>query len=260
MHPDIPTDIAVNIKDKLRRVRHALRRGRQSNPDDTLSTFIPFVPQHSAVLPEIVLNRVANVAVTIVDKALTSAEAISLSLISTDPAIHHTAPDVQSLRTYFGTDLEGQRAFRRDMYYLVKAVLHSHKVENILIREAAFQHVYAELRDRHSAALNTLNDPAHDLISNSALLCTLLFQAMLHAQPVRAEDPLLQDQLITGYAAISLACALATAKPADMEEFDNLESALQAVEVRSERIINAVQANDQPALQNLFATLISHLP
>jgi hypothetical protein len=83
---------------------------------------------------------------------------------------------------------------------------------------------------------------------------------MLRQQPVRQSGTLSKSAMISGFAAIALACALATAKPADMENIDNLESALLAVEAREDRIIEGVSQNDSVALQKLFATLIFHLP
>ena len=132
MHQDIPNDIAVSIKDKLRGLRYALRHTLHGQNE----------AEKPAVLPEVVLNRAAHIAATVMDKAFSTAETISISLVSDNPSIHETAPDVQSLSFYFNGSPEGQRAFHRDMYYLTKAVLHWHKAENLLIQEAVFKTIY----------------------------------------------------------------------------------------------------------------------
>ncbi len=250
MHQDIPHDIAVSIKDKLRGLRYALRHTRYGQQP----------AEKSVVLPELVMNRAAHVAATVMDKAFSTAETISISLVSDNPSIHETAPDVRSLSFYFNGSSEGQRAFHRDMYYLTKAVLHRYKAENLLIQEAVFKTVYTRIKQQHGADIARLQDPATDIIQQSAKLCTTLFQEMLRQQPVRQSGTLSKSAMISGFAAIALACALATAKPAEMENIDNLESALLAVEAREDRIIEGVSQNDSVALQKLFATLIFHLP
>lgn len=234
MHKDIPNDIAVNIKDRLRSFRYALRRSRENRPDD--------------------------MAATLIDKAFSTAEAISISLVSDNPAIHESAPEVQSFGYYFTTGLEGQRAFHRDMYYLTKEVLRRNKAENVLIYEASFMTVYNRIKQQCGTDIARLHHPKTDTIQESARLCTALFNEILRQQPVRHSNSLPKNALISGYAAISLACGLATAKPVDMENADNLESAMLVVEARSERILSAVDNNDNDALQKLFATLIFHLP
>ncbi len=250
MHQDIPNDIAVSIKDKLRGLRYALRRTRHGQNETA----------EPAILPDIVLNRAAHVAATVMDKAFSTAENISISLVSDNPSIHDTAPDVQGLSFYFTSGQEGQRAFHRDMYYLTKAVLRRNKAENVLIQEAVFMSVYNHMKQRYSTDIARLHDPKTDVIQQTARLCTALFQEILRQQPVRQSSSLSEQALISGFAAISLACGLATAKPVDMENIDNLESALLAVEARGERILESLHNKDEAALQKLFATLIFHLP
>lgn len=261
MHQDIPNGISVTIKDRLRALRHALRRSRDNHPDSS-----PFAATPPSVLPEIVLNRAAHAAATMMDKAFSTAESISISLVSDNPAIHETAPDVQSLSFYFNKTQEGQRAFHRDMYYLTKDVLRRKKIENALIHEAVFMSIYNSIEQQYATDIARLRDSTTDTVQQSAKLCTALFHEMLRQKPVHQSSNLPENTLISSFAAISLACALATAKPIDMarlsdvEWADNLESAMLAVEARFERIITALEQDDDGALQKLFATLIFHLP
>lgn len=261
MHQDLPNGISVSIKDRLRALRYVLRRSRDNHPDSS-----PLTTAQPTVLPEVVLNRAAHVAATVMDKAFSTAENISISLVSDNPAIHASAPDVQSLSFYFNNTQEGQRAFHRDMYYLTKDVLRRKKVENALIHEAVFISIYNSMKQQYGADIARLTDSTTDTLQQTAKLCTALFHEMLRQEPVHQSNNMPKDALISSFAAISLACALATAKPIDManltdsEWADNLESAMLAVEVRYERIINALEQNDDGALQKLFATLIFHLP
>ncbi len=262
MHQDLPNGIAVNIKDKLRGLRHALRRTRDSGGTDT-----PFTTGHPPLLPEIVLNRAAHAAATVIDKAFSTAETISISLVSDNPALHDdAAPEVQSLQDYFSGSAEGQRAFHRDMYYLTKYVLRRHKADNALIQEAAFMAVYTNLKQHHHAQITRLNAPDTDMIRASAALCSILLRQLLRSQPVRLSGTVSKPVLTSCFAATSLIFGLATAKSADMagqnnaDYADNLDSALLATEARFERFLAALEQKDDAELQTLFATLISHLP
>lgn len=104
-------EIAVNLKDRLRGVRYMIRRNCHDGlPEAERRSDIPS--------PELLLEHAASM----VDKALTTAETISISLISADPKVHNNAPHVKSLSVYFSAGAEGARAFRKDMYYLTKEV------------------------------------------------------------------------------------------------------------------------------------------
>lgn len=257
MYQNIANDIAVNIKDQLRTFRYTLRRTRHNQADDIINN--PFASK-AKIFPKVALNQAASVAATVMDKAFSTAEAISIALVSDNPAIHDHAPVVQSLDYYFSDQQEAQRAFHRDMYYLTKAVLRSHHAENMLIHEAIFISIYNSMMQKYGADIARLYHPQTDIIQQSARLCTALFQEMVYHKPAQPSETVTNEKLISSYAAVSLACGLATAKAADMENTDNLKSATLTVEARFDRILTAINNKDETALQKLFAMLIFHLP
>ena len=105
---DISSEIVVSLKDRLRDVRHLIRASRQDSKP---------APQD---LPDILFGKAARA----MDKALTAAETISISLVSQDPAAHSTTIEARSLDVYFPADAnKGEALFRRDVYYLTKRIL-----------------------------------------------------------------------------------------------------------------------------------------
>ena len=104
----------------LRDVRHLIRASRQDRQP---------VPQD---LPDILFGKAARA----MDKALTAAETISISLVSQDPAAHSTTIEARSLDVYFPADAgKGEALFRRDVYYLTKRILSVLGSHNALIHE-----------------------------------------------------------------------------------------------------------------------------
>ena len=87
------------------------------------------------ILPDILFGKAARA----MDKALTAAETISISLVSQDPAAHSTTIEARSLDVYFPADAsKGEALFRRDIYYLTKRILSVLGSSNALIHEATF--------------------------------------------------------------------------------------------------------------------------
>lgn len=251
-------EIAVNLKDRLREVRYMIRCNRHDS--------LPGAPRHSDIpSPELLLEHAASV----MDKALTTAETISISLISSDPKVHNSAPHVKSLSDYFGSGAEGGRAFRKDMYYLTKEVLRRHQLQNVLIQEAAFVTVHARMMQKHGSLLRSAfsAEAGETKIAATSKAVTALFLEMLGERPVRfismdghCDPQALRKFEATCFAAVGLACGLATAKAADLTGVDPLESAILALDVRHDRLMQASEDRDQAHLETLFQTLIAHLP
>ncbi|ERI15515.1 hypothetical protein [Brucella intermedia] len=251
-------EIAVNLKDRLRGVRYMIRRNcHEGLPEAERRSDIPS--------PELLLEHAASM----VDKALTTAETISISLISADPKVHNGAPHVKSLSVYFGAGTEGARAFRKDMYYLTKEVSRRHQLQNVLIQEAAFVTVHARMMRKHGSLLKSVfsAETGETKIAATSGAVTALFLELLDERPVRFismeghRDPqALRKFETTCFAAVGLACGLATAKAADLAGVDPLESAILALDVRHDRLMQAAEERDQAQLETLFQTLIAHLP
>jgi len=254
-------EIAVNLKDRLREVRYMIRRNRY----ESLLTEQSSTRPGEIVSPELLLGHAASV----MDKALTTAETISISLISSDPNVHNSAPHVKSLSVYFGVAAEGARAFRKDMYYLTKEVLRRHQLQNVLILEATYVTVHNRMMQKHGALLkNVFSSEAGDAkVAATAKAIAAMFLELLDERPVRisSTDGLFDTRALhrfeaTCFAAVGVACGLATVKGADLAGADPLESAILALEVRYDRLMQATEDRDQPQLEILFQTLIAHLP
>ena len=254
-------EIAVNLKDRLREVRYMIRRNR----DESLRADQASSRPGEIVSPELLLGHAASM----MDKALTTAETISISLISSDPNVHSSAPHVKSLAIYLGGSAEGVRAFRKDMYYLTKEVLRRHQLQNVLIQEAVFVTVHDRLARNHAVLLKNVfaAEAGENRLATTAKVITAIFTQLLLERPVRfismeghCDPQALRQFEVSCFAAVSLACGLMTLKPADLAGIDPLESAILALDVRQERLMQAAENNDQSQLDGLFQTLLAHLP
>lgn len=254
-------EIAVNLKDRLREVRYMIRRNRQESLQAEQSSTRP----GDRVSPELLLGHAASV----MDKALTTAETISISLISSNPEVHKSAPHVKSLSVYFGVGAEGARGFRKDMYYLTKEVLRRHQLQNVLIQEATFVTVHAKMKRKHGSLLKSVfSSEAGDMkIAATARAVAAMFLELLENRPVRfiSMDGYCDPQALRRFetmcfAAVGVACGLATAKAADLADVDPLESAILALDIRHDRLMQAAEDRDEAQLDILFRTFIAHLP
>ncbi len=254
-------EIAVNLKDRLREVRYMIRRNRHETLQREQSAARP----GEIVSPELLLGHAASM----MDKALTTAETISISLISSNPGVHNSVPHVKSLSVYFGAGVEGVRAFRKDMYYLTKEVLRRHQLQNVLIQEATFFTVHARMMQKHGLLLKSVfSAEADDVkIAATAKAVAAIFLELLAERPVRfisvdsdCDPQDLRKFETVCFAAVGVACGLATAKAADLAGVDPLESAMLALGVRHDRLVQATEDRDQAQLEILFQTLIAHLP
>lgn len=104
-------------------------------------------------------------------------------------------------------------------------------------------------------------------ITETAKAITVIFLELLAEKPVRfisldghCDPQALRRFETMCFAAVGLACGLATAKAADLEGIDPLESAILALDARQERLMQAAEDRDQAQLETLFQTLIAHLP
>lgn len=253
-------EIAVNLKDRLREVRYMIRRGRHDGSRNEFTALGGREP----VSPEILLGHAASV----IDRAFSVAEEISLSLVSANSHAHDGAPKVRSLSVYFNGD-NGARAFRHDIYNLIKDALRRKHLQNVLIHEAAIATAQMRIARRHDWLIKeAITARAEgDNVAATAKAITAMFLELMETKPIRfiatnsSDDPQALNRIETvSLAAACLACGLATAKAADFEGADPLESALLAIEARQDRLTQATSERDQAALETLFQMLIAHLP
>lgn len=247
---DISSDIIVNLKDRLRDVRHLIRASR-----------VDTKPQGQD-LPDILFGQAARV----VDKAFTAAESISISLVSQDPSAHSATIEARSLGAYFPANLaKGAALFRRDAYYLTKRLFSVLGSDNALIHEATFSAVHATMSRRHAHLLFAARDGGLAQIGAACATMTVELRAQYDATPITfpahvAAKPDRRTQYLC-FAAIALAIGLATYSEVEPCDEKLVESTLLALQARQEKFGDAIEsASPEAALSSLYAFLIPHLP
>ena len=247
---DIPSDIVVSLKDRLRDVRHLIRASRF----DAKPT--------GQELPDLLFGQAARV----MDKAFTAAETISISLVSQDPAAHTITIESRSLDVYFPPEpARGEAQFRRDVYYLTKRLFNLFGCSNALIHEATFAAVHATMIRRHGPLLRAARSGELADIATACAAMTLELRAGYDAAPATfpaasAAKPDRSTQFLS-FGAIALATGLATYAEVEPGDEKLVESALLALQARQEKFSQAVAATTPVApLAALYAFLIPHLP
>ncbi|MFD2053525.1 hypothetical protein ACFSQT_10610 [Mesorhizobium calcicola] len=259
----ISEDVRVNLKDRLREVRDIIRQSRHDGGDTSV---VREATSHLPPFPGKGIEDLLSHAASAVDEALSIAE----SFIPHERPIKVDGTTVKGLGTYFpaGSEdrqLSAERLFRRDMYYLTKAVLAGLKIDNARIHEADFAAVHATMRKRHGDLLAALVAPGTGLQAIAAT-CAALLVELLSQRPVRfgeaAPETAGERALdISCLAPVVLACGLATTGRDGAPEPDMLEIAILAADIRHDRIAQAcAKASPVDELTPVFATLLAHLP
>ncbi|QKC94658.1 hypothetical protein [Mesorhizobium sp. NZP2298] len=260
----ISEDVRVNLKDRLREVRDIIRQSRHDGSGD--ASVLREATSHLPPFPGKGIEGLLSHAASAVDDALSIAE----SFVPHERPIKVDGTTVKGLGTYFPAgneerQLSAERLFRRDMYYLAKAVLAGLKIENARIHEADFAAAHAAMRKRHADLLAALAAPGAGLPAIAAT-CAALLVELLGQRPVRfgeAAPEMARERAldISCLAPVVLACGLATTGRDGAPEPDMLEIAILAVDIRHDRILQAcAKASPVDELTPVFATLLAHLP
>ncbi|MCA0031183.1 hypothetical protein [Mesorhizobium sp. B263B2A] len=262
----ISEDVRVNLKDRLREVRDIIRQSRHDGTGD--ASLLREATSHLPPFPGKGIEGLLSHAASAVDEALSIAE----SFVPHERPIKVDGTTVKGLGTYFPAgnedrQLSAERLFRRDMYYLTKAVLAGLKIDNARIHEADFAAVHATMRKRHGDLLAALTAPGAGLQAIAAT-CSALLVECLAQRPVRfgetaPETTAAGDRAldISCLAPVVLACGLATTGRDGAPEPDMLEIAILAADIRHDRIAQACgRASPVNELTPVFATLLAHLP
>ncbi len=267
----ISEDVRVNIKDRLRDVRHVIRQGRHDSADKgnvwrEVTRYLPPLPVKGA-------EGILSHAVSAVDDALSIVESV------VRPARGAGAGSAMpaGLRAYFPVGAiqrptaEAERRFRRDMYHLAKAVLAGLPVEAERIHEASFAAVHDAMVERHATTLSPLHEKVDQAgeVEPVAAVCAALLVELLNHRPIRfAETARRASRLdvpgdldIRCLAPMALMCGLATLANDEAPDPDLVEIAILATDARHERFVLALCASDPvPELSKIYASLLTHLP
>ncbi|MBZ9740888.1 MULTISPECIES: hypothetical protein [unclassified Mesorhizobium] len=262
----ISEDVRVNLKDRLREVRDIIRQSRHDGASE--ASLLREATSHLPPFPGKGIEGLLSHAASAVDEALSIAE----SFVPHERPIRVDGTTVKGLGTYFPAgdeeqQLSAERLFRRDMYYLTKAVLAGLKIDNARIHEAGFAAVHAAMRKRRGEMLAALTAPDAGLQAIAAT-CSALLVECLGQRPIRFGDAA-PDAVAMGdkalevscLAPVVLACGLATTGRDGAPEPDMLEIAILAADIRRDRIVQAcAKASPVDELTPVFATLLAHLP
>ena len=258
-------EMRVNLKDRLRDIRHGVRQIRHDRARGSSSQALqPLFPIRE-------IEGLLGHAAAAFDDAMSIAETLVPR-----PARRRQGDAPQGLAAYFPTrdaGQRGERAFRRDLYYLAQTILAKRKIEGAMVHEADLAAVHSAMRRRHADRLDALagtTTPA-ERTAAAAGVCAALLLTLLERHPIRFAAPALESRAVAAgmdrsaeiacLAPIALACGLATMDADDMSNAELLDIAMLAAEVRHDRIVQACGRPDaQDALTAIFSVLLAHLP
>lgn len=254
---ELREDIRVNLKDRLREIRHLVRAHRHDRAAAKAGSPFP-------------LNGIEDLfghAASAVDDAISIAGA----LVPADRV--GSATHVRGFIAYFpqgeAARLDGERAFRRDMYAMAKMLLHAGGIAEPRISEANFAAIHAALMRHHGDLLAGMRDSRGEAarVEAAARICAALVIEGLRHRPVQvppqaADAPIALDRSveIACLSAIALACGAASIHVDEPGEPDDLTMASLVAGARLDRIQAALGQGDRQArLTEVFASLLGHL-
>jgi hypothetical protein len=260
----ISEDVRVNLKDRLRDVRHVIRQSRHDHARNAAVEAEGRLPPPSAAKG---LEDLLGHAASVVDDAMSLAE----SLVPHERPASADAASVKSFDHYFrsngrGFALDGERAFRRDMYYLAKAIATRKTTGAPRIYEASLAAAHAAMRKRHADLIAELDIAAEpdERVAVAAVLSAALLIELVEHRPIRFGESAQGRNLdleIRFLAPLALACGLATIGADDLPAADMLEITMLAADVRHDRVVQAYGKADRLGeLTTVFAVLLAHLP
>ncbi len=257
----ISEDVRVNLKDRLRDVRHVIRQSRHDHARNA-----PVEGRSPSSSPARGIEDLLGHAASVVDDAMSLAEA----LVPHERPASADAVTIKGFDRYFrtsgrGPSLDGERAFRRDMYYLAKAIAARKATGAPRIYETSLAATHAAMRKRHAdliAELDIASEPDERIAVAAALSAALLIE-LVAQHPIRFPEGEQRgpDCDLRFLAPLVLACGLATIGADDLPAADMLEITTLAADVRHDRIVQAYGKADRLGeLTTVFAVLLAHLP
>ncbi|MBD0415711.1 hypothetical protein [Oryzicola mucosus] len=251
-------EVVVNLKDRLRDVRHFVRSSRHDHPGGPRrpAAADPFAPP-------VEIERLLSRAASVVDDTLTVAETVSRSLL---PVVRgDDGRHLHGFDSYFptGGGIDGERLFRRDLYAALKAWQRHGGDDREPVHEANFAQVHLTIRRHHAALLTAMRAAeGEDRIDAVASIAAAVLVALLASRPFMADsegDGLHPD--LRSLAPVVLAAGIVTLSPSDMGEAELVETAAMAVDARLDRIATAL-AGPRPIedVATVFSVLLAHLP
>ena len=262
---ELSEDVRIRVKDRLRDFRSIVRQHRHDHapvkPASAEAKDQPF--------PVREIEGLLGHAVSAFDDVMSLAESFAPHR-SAGAAVSGPQPLQSYFRARGDSHLDGERAFRRDLYRLAKLVLEQKKLDDFRIRESDFAAVHEALEKRDAvlnARLHSKTD-RDERVSLVAALSSSLFVELVRQKPIKLPAPEGDKEAIdvgnmiavNCLAAIAIACGLATLDMEGAAGPELMEIAVLAVDARADRIHAALSRDDQVnQLTPLFASLLTHL-
>jgi hypothetical protein len=262
---ELSEDVRILVKDRLRDFRSIVRQHRHDHASGK-----PAADAKEQPFPIREIEGFLGHAASAFDDVMSLAE----SLAPRNSLGGAPVAGPQPLQSYFRamgeSPLDGERAFRRDLYRLAKLVLQQKSLNDFRIRESDFAAVHGALEKRDAALIARLHAETDrdERVSLVAALSSSLFVELVRQEPIKLPAPDSDEQAIDiGHtiainclAAIAIACGLATLDMEGAAGPELMEIAVLAVDARGDRIQAALDSNDRVnELTPLFAGLLTHL-
>lgn len=264
---ELSEDVRILVKDRLRDFRSIVRQHRHDRTP--AGPKLPEAKEQPFPIREI--EGFLGHAVSAFDDVMTLAE--SLAPRAGLGAAPVSGP--QPLQSYFREQgelrLDGERAFRRDLYRLAKLVLERKHLHGFRILESDFAAVHDALERRDADLIARLHAEAgrEERISLVAALSSSLLVELVRHEPIKLPASGVDAQEATDanrtiavncLAAIAIACGLATLDMEGAAGHELMDIAVLAVDARADRISSALGSGDPvKQLTPLFASLLTHL-
>jgi hypothetical protein len=264
---ELSEDVRILVKDRLRDFRTIVRQHRHDH--------VPGKPAPADAkeqpFPIREIEGLLGHAASAFDDVMSLAESLAPHKSLGGPSVAGPQPLQSYFRAMGESHLDGERAFRRDLYRLAKLVLEQKKLNDFRIRESDFAAVHGALEKRDAALVAGLHAETDrdERVSLVAALSASLFVELVRQKPIKlpAPDATEDDTIDIGQtiavnclAAIAIACGLATLEMEGAAGPELMEIAVLAVDARADRIHAALASEDQvKELTPLFASLLTHL-
>jgi hypothetical protein len=263
---ELSEDVRILVKDRLRDFRSIVRQHRHDHASSR-----PAPDTKEQPFPIRGIEGFFGHAVSAFDDVMSLAESLAPHGSLSGTPVSGPQPLQSYFRAMGDSHLDGERAFRRDLYRMAKLVLRQKKLDDFRIRESDFAAVHGALEKRDAGLIARLHAETDrdERVSLVAALSSSLFVELVRQEPIKlpAPDAEEQDAIDIGHriavnclAAIAIACGLATLDMEGAAGPELMEIAVLAVDARADRIHAALGSDDQvKQLTPLFAGLLTHL-
>lgn len=263
---ELSEDVRILVKDGLREFRSVVRQHRHDRARDGGQA--EETKQQPFPIREI--EGFLGHAASAFDDVMTLAESLAPRTGSARPPVSGPQPLQSYFRASGDLRIEGERAFRRDLYRLAKLALEKNGLQGVRILESDFAAVHETLERDCAGPIARLHAKADrdERVSLVAALSASLLVELVRHEPVKlppagadvGASAAGRDVALNALAAIAIACGLATLDMEGAPGPELMEIATLAVGARGDRIREALSGADRvKKLTPVFASLLTHL-